>query len=67
MPCYITGTAEGDEKLFHDEEMTKLTQMLCETLRALEASNGKVPESVKSWWASHKKVDAKRLGSKRKG
>lgn len=73
MPCYYTGSAEGDRALALEEAekentaiITELTQMLCSTLTEMEGHLE--PEQVEAilskrtqtWWRKHKKIDAKR-------
>lgn len=71
MPCYITGSAEGDARLSAEEsntEATKVTALLCSLCEALEKARDTspvpfhvdVPKAVDHWWAAHKKIDAKR-------
>jgi hypothetical protein len=62
MPCYHTGSAEGDARLVANEarkEVTRLTRLLCAAMRAHDASTN-MPASVVAWWAEHKRVDATR-------
>lgn len=70
MPCYVTGSREGDLELNAQEaqtEATKATRLLCSVMSAIdEAANNGVsmrhylPADAVTWWAKHKKVDAKR-------
>lgn len=64
MPCYMTGSAEGDARLAADEaraQVTKLTEILCAQMRALEKVDpGLIHKSAKAWWEEHKKIDAQR-------
>lgn len=62
MPCYVTGTREGDLALSADEaraEATKLAQLLCKACDALEWQL-RMPDEVNAWWRAHKAVDANR-------
>lgn len=66
MPCYYTGSAEGDAALAHEESnkkhkstITKLTRMLCDSCKEMEAKGIEIPKSVKAWWIRHKKIDKK--------
>lgn len=69
MPCYYTGTAEGDARLAASEansKVTELTQHLCAVLTNLETEIGYesnewfkiVSDSVHGWWRKHKAIDA---------
>lgn len=62
MPCFYTGSAEGDARLNAAEShkaLTKATRVLCKTCKWLEKSNlmDHSPSELKKWWTSHKKVD----------
>lgn len=68
MPCYYTGSAEGDARLSEQEahtETTKITDMLCRTLKAIEDRELEpdllliqlLPKDVQRWWKEHKKLD----------
>lgn len=64
MPCYITGSSEGDQRLYAEEARKKaqhLTQMLCETCRRLEREGSLyiLGSEIASWWIEHKKTDQK--------
>ncbi len=76
MPCYYTGSAEGDAALAATEAKEKLaselsttTELLCTTLMQLESTSPEaiksLPANVQTWWKKHKKVDQRRP-SKRK-
>lgn len=81
MPCYYTGSAEGDAALAQKESSEKLakelsttTDLLCTTLKQLESTSPaaikKLPANIQDWWKKHKKVDQRRSpkrGSKSKG
>ena len=69
MPCFYTGSAEGDARYAADEaskraakykkELDRLTDLLCKAGRARH--NGIVPPvEVRKWWAEHRCQDAKR-------
>lgn len=64
MPCYYTGTAEGDARLAAQERLTreeqKFTRMLCKTCQVLEENGIEIPKGIKKWWKKHKKQDKKR-------
>jgi hypothetical protein len=70
MPCYATGSAEGDANLSAQEarlEASKATRVLCEVLNWLD-DRGLVDlqsADVRLWWEEHKKVDAKRVAKSR--
>jgi hypothetical protein len=59
MPCTITGSPEGDRLLYANEDILRLTQMLCASLKRLEKNNIPVPKECLQWWNKHKKVDQK--------
>ena len=65
MPCYLTGSREGDLALDAAEtskEVTKLTRMLCRVCKQAEGLKtfNRLPEEVQKWWKKHKKVDEQR-------
>lgn len=65
MPCYYTGSAEGDLRLAAEERektMTQLTQLLCKSCKELSkyAFMQHWPEDLRKWYSNHKKVDAER-------
>lgn len=64
MPCYMTGTREGDLALRVEElheEATKTTRLLCKTLRSLDKRTvGSLPKDVQEWWEKHQEIDRKR-------
>ena len=71
MPCFYTGSAEGDAALASKESAEKLakelsatTDLLCTTLKQLESTSPaaikKLPANVQDWWKEHKKVDQRR-------
>ena len=59
MPCYITGSAEGDTLLsLEDEykrELTKLTRISCKLARQLEDNKIEILKGCRAWWVKHKK------------
>lgn len=68
MPCYYTGSAEGDARLFAEEseermrkkyakELIKLTAMLCKMCKKSEDNNLILPKQIEKWWEKHKKTD----------
>ena len=76
MPCYVTGTAEGDARLAASEasaEATKVTQMLCGLCGTLESffDEDEVKrimsptDGLRKWWLNHKKVDDERRNKAR--
>lgn len=59
MPCYYTGSAEGDANLAAKEArdaLTEVTALLCSMCSAYENNQG-VPAAVAKWWSQHKKMD----------
>lgn len=66
MPCFVTGSAEGDARLAQQEaqkEATKVTRLLCQLCRQVEGEFGinHLPHDVKKWWVRHKEIDEKRI------
>jgi len=72
MACTYTGSIEGDRALFASETATKLTDMLCRTLRLIEEHNDfvdesqegmsiELPKDIQDFWKEHKKIDEERL------
>lgn len=76
MPCYMTGSAEGDRAYAQHEAGTdreqllelsqKLTRMLCSLCREIEMSRKHgtavdIPTEVAVWWRAHKAVDEARI------
>lgn len=60
MPCYYTGTREGDLELNLEEKseaLTKVTRLLCEVCQKFE---GKLPKNAQVWWSEHKEIDRER-------
>ena len=69
MPCYATGSAEGDARLAAQEandELTKVTRLLCKLCGRLERSGFTKPittdKKLHAWWEKHKKIDRIRKG-----
>lgn len=65
MPCYATGSRQGDLELSLNDAQkiaTKATQRLCATLEVFEQYEefNLLPADVKRWWRKHKEVDARR-------
>lgn len=65
MPCYATGSAEGDANLAlseAQEEATRVTEMLCSVMRNLDilGQSTIAPGNVQDWWKRHKKLDRQR-------
>lgn len=63
MPCYITGSSEGDARLeLHETQKVaqKVTRLLCALCRAWERGDENMPEGVSEWWEEHKAIDEKR-------
>ena len=74
MPCYYTGTAEGDAKLAADEarrELTRVTSMLCELLARIDYEgeftltdlHDELVPGLNNFWQEHKAIDKKRKES----
>lgn len=64
MPCYYTGTAEGDAKLDAAEtrrKLTKTTRLLCKAMELLLRSfdTPAIPQELLRWHSKHQKVDKK--------
>ncbi len=70
MPCFYTGSAEGDAKLQADDArkaLTITTEMLCTVCALIDDHNTchdandfarlDLPKDVKKWWKKHKKID----------
>lgn len=64
MPCYATGSAEGDAQLSAQEarkEATKVTALLCMLCQEVEeygcVDEIFLPTPVRAWWKKHKKID----------
>jgi len=75
MPCYYTGSAEGDALLAADESINKarldrlkLTRLLCDICKTLDECNGSflMSKELKSWWKKHSKQDKKAKKGKKK-
>lgn len=63
MPCFYTGSAEGDARLLVEEansKLTMVTQLLCAVLETMEKRGQVIPQGALEWWKEHKKIDAKR-------
>jgi hypothetical protein len=63
MPCYMTGSTDGDRAMASEEEVTRLTRMLCQLCHAMESTEHirmyehRAPGLAK-WWRDHKAIDA---------
>jgi hypothetical protein len=71
MPCYITGSQEGDLSLSLEEahsKATELTNLLCMQCEALEATKNfhLMHFCVRKWWENHKKIDEDRRREEQK-
>jgi hypothetical protein len=66
MPCYATGTAEGDARLGEQEaraEVTKLTRLLCTAMHIVSKATIWVTpatEELEEWWEEHQMIDRRR-------
>lgn len=68
MPCYVTGSAEGDARLSAREAQQRATlaaRVACEALSLLEQGSyvEVLSEEAQVWWAQHKLVDEQRRKS----
>jgi len=76
MPCYVTGSADGDALLIAQENKKKIgkrlqksTRLLCKACEIIERVeiNDDVelmPPMLKKWWLKHKKQDKKQRNKK---
>lgn len=65
MPCYYTGSAEGDARLAAreaHEKLTSMTEIACQAMAALESLDELKLMSAEAneWWQEHKAIDALR-------
>lgn len=69
MPCYVTGSAEGDARLSAQEaraEATRVTALLCRACRIIEQrvcklkDGGPIMAELAAFWAEHQKIDRAR-------
>ena len=76
MPCFYTGSREGDERLLVEEELNRLTRLLCKTAKKLKRAgvitSGKRPDGVlsefpelKAWAEAHWERERKKKPKKR--
>lgn len=68
MPCYVTGSAEGDARLAEQEAQSRATDMarlLCEACGLLETygymSAVHTSKDLRNWWNQHKEIDEQRI------
>lgn len=71
MPCYATGSAEGDARLSASEarsEATKAVRMLCAACRIIDRHKlrAEMPNELINWWRNHQKIDEERRKRERK-
>ncbi len=75
MPCYTTGSAEGDARLSASEaraEATRAVELLCRACAIIEQrvcklkDGGPLMAELAAWWMYHQEVDAKRLKKERR-
>ena len=61
MPCYEPNASDY-ARVNAERHINKLTDMLCSTLKQLEAeaSHVKLRKDVADWWDKHKKFDEDR-------
>lgn len=62
MACTLTGSIEGDARLFAEDraeaKQLELTQLLCKVCKHLDAMGVKPRDAdVREWWGTHKKQD----------
>lgn len=60
MPCFSTGSAEGDAYLRTEEaqaELTEVTRMLCSVCEA-HPDWTKLPSDIRRWYKRHLEIDA---------
>lgn len=58
MPCYYTGSREGDLELNLEEShkvVTKLTRLLCEACKKIPEKD--MSKKLRKWCKQHKKID----------
>lgn len=64
MPCYATGSAEGDANLKASEAWeaaTVVTRVACELAKAVSKTKlSKMSESTRDWVKDHNLIDKKR-------
>ena len=67
MPCYVTGSAEGDARLAASEARERATEaarVACEVLQWLEDADihlgSSFSKETRLWWERHKAFDAER-------
>jgi hypothetical protein len=63
MPCYVTGSAEGDANLRAENARnlaTELTDLLCETCKYMDKTGVPLPNRTAKWWSKHQKIDSRR-------
>ena len=62
MPCYITGSREGDRELSMQELQAtagETHRLLCQLCRHYEVNQRLLPPEIAIWWEKHKAVDAR--------
>ena len=65
MPCYLTGSLEGDLRLETSEareQATLMTRRACAALEILtrEGLLNELPSDVRDWWKKHQAIDLER-------
>lgn len=68
MPCYATGSAEGDANLDASEarrQLTTVTSLLCQACELIPQY--RMPRALYDWWAEHQKIDLRRRREERNG
>ena len=66
MPCYYTGSAEGDRALQAKEALDEMTSIACFAFSVLEEHNllSTAPKAYRNWWSRHKTADRERVKKK---
>lgn len=67
MPCFVTGSAEGDRALSLETDVVQLTRYLCEMKKLLtDEQRLKLSSNLRYWITNHNRVDrAKRNVTRR--
>jgi hypothetical protein len=64
MPCYLTGSEQGDRELETKEEVystvTELTRLLCKACTNMDKYFCPMSVSLRKWWENHQMIDMKR-------
>lgn len=63
MPCYVTGSGEGDEAMYAEESRKKAlaaTKAACELIRTHNINYHLLSKPTLQWVREHEKLDKKR-------